>query len=183
MLAFMLSACWYSDAELDAALDAADTGTGSDADTSELVAGCPDEPEGGAPDFTLVDKSGDPWSLHELCDSVVLLVFDAYWNGAGPGTADEVQDWYESYGEQGLFPIEVVGENAAGESPTAEDLATLQSEWGISYLVLADPGFETYWEFNEESSGVLPYMVLLGRGLVIVDGDGAVNEAQLAREL
>ncbi len=117
-----------------------------------------------ARDFALVDPYGEAVHLHDFCDHQVALVAAAAWCEPCLVEAPELGEVAETYEEEGLLLVVLMGENRAGDVPDVDDLGS----WAVNYgghgnvIVLSDPGFATVADF-EPSGFELPTMELINR--------------------
>ncbi|MCB9741455.1 MAG: TlpA family protein disulfide reductase [Alphaproteobacteria bacterium] len=122
-----------------------------------------------AENFTLMDQYGDGVKLHDFCGRVVLLVSGAIWCGSCQAETGSLQALYEEKRDRGLIVIQALAENAESQDPTQEELQGWADNYGLSYPVVADPG----WAVNnryEQDNGI-PTHVLIAPGgeLIAVD--------------
>ncbi len=141
---------------------------------SEIV-GIGNAPGEVAYDFTLMDQFGDDLRLHDFCDHVVLLIASAAWMPEALWVDDEWQSWYETYRDDGLMVIGLLGENKTGGEPTLTNLQSVVADFGIEYAYVADPGFEVTASFMDGNHIALPSMTLIDRGSVVVAADTSIG--------
>ncbi len=130
--------------------------------------------------FALMDQHGEMVRLHDFCGREVLLVTSAMWCEPCQDEAPELQHWYETYADQGLMVITLLGENAGGNTPSQTDLESWATSYGLEHPVLADAN----WQVSNRWPGAyIPTMHLLGDGAVVIAGDTYVSESQLEQNL
>ena len=127
-----------------------------------------------APDFTLPDAGGAPWSLAEHRGRSVVVYF--YPAAATPGCTTQACDFRDS-----LSSLTGAGYDVVGVSPDSpEALARFAEAEHLTFPLLSDPDhavLEAYGAWGEKtmygrtSTGVL-------RSTVVVDPDGSVALAQ-----
>ena len=99
--------------------------------------------------------------MHYFCNRVVLILAVADWDASSPTRSAEVQALYEEYGEQGFFPLALLG---SGEP------SVWSEELGLTYPVLFDEGFNLFSSrfLDQIGSYQIPNFVLLKPGLEIL---------------
>lgn len=115
-----------------------------------------------APDFTLTNRlTGEPFRLHDLEDTLIVLDFFAYWCApcafSSPDLEENIQRHYAEAGgnPQGLR-VQVVSMNLEREDPASTDAFVEQV--GME-LVVDDTGFEAFGLFND--TGGIPLFVVI----------------------
>ncbi len=134
------------------------------------------EPTGHGPsdvalDFTITDQHGDRLRLHDFCDRTVLVVAAALWCGPCRRSAPQEQALFEAYAEDGLMVITLLGENASGGPPSADDVAAWVDTFELTHPVGTDRDWDIYRRFVGGPGVELPSMTLLGEGaeVLVVD--------------
>ena len=127
-----------------------------------------------APDFTLTDAGGAPWTLSEHRGRSVVVYF--YPAAATPGCTTQACDFRDS-----LASLAGAGYDVVGVSPDGpEALASFAEAEHLTFPLLSDPDhavLEAYGAWGEKSmygrtsTGVL-------RSTVVVDPEGSVALAQ-----
>ena len=127
-----------------------------------------------APDFTLTDAGGAPWTLSEHRGRSVVVYF--YPAAATPGCTTQACDFRDS-----LASLTGAGYDVVGISPDGpEALASFAEAEHLTFPLLSDPDhavLEAYGAWGEKSmygrtsTGVL-------RSTVVVDPEGSVALAQ-----
>lgn len=101
--------------------------------TSPCVAVADDEPSGPAPDFTLTDAAGKPFSLSELKGQVIMINFWASWCGPCRQEMPLLETIYQKYEPLGFTLLGVnVEENPSDGQAWLKDRP-------VSFPVLYDP--------------------------------------------
>lgn len=72
--------------------------------------------------------------------------------------------------------LEVIIENNDNVTPSQEDLVDWADNYGLTMPVLADDGASVMWRY---SSGGLPTIVLIDRGMVLSSVDEFAHEAEI----
>lgn len=123
-----------------------------------------------APDFKLLDQSGDEVKLSDLRGETVVVYF--YPRADTPGCTTQacgVRDRYDEYAKAGARVI--------GISPDeVEDIAKFAGKYDLGFTLLADPDHtvaEKYGAWGEKSMYGKKYMGVL-RSTFIVGPDGKV---------
>ena len=92
-----------------------------------------------------------------------------------------VQDFYEQYGSQGFIGIEIVTEDEGSQPADAADAAQVADEHGLTYPVLADPGWIIADLFDHD--GNLPNRALIAPGLEAIVVDENINPGLIEQYL
>jgi hypothetical protein len=95
--------------------------------------------------------------------------------------AGTVQTFYEQYGPQGFIGIEIVAENEGSQPADSADAAQIANEHGLTYPVLADPGWIIADMFDHD--GDIPNRALIAPGLEAVIIDGTVTPQMIEQYL
>ncbi len=121
-----------------------------------------------APNFELTDMYGDTVRLHDFCHMAVLVVTGAGWCGPCQEYRATMAQHFDTYFARGLMVVDLMGENASGQSPSQDDLVAWAD--GHPYAVLGDPN----WSVSNTGyvSGGIPAMSLLAPGAQVVYADG-----------
>jgi hypothetical protein len=89
---------------------------------------------------------------------------------ASTGTAE---GFYQTYRDQGFIVIDLVAENEASQPADQYDAAEVAADHGLSYPVLADPGWIVGDLFDLDDD--VPNKSLLAPGLEVVIVDATVG--------
>jgi thioredoxin-dependent peroxiredoxin len=123
-----------------------------------------------APDFTLPDQRGNPWTLSAQKGEAVVLYF--YPKDDTPGCTNQACDVRDHWSD-----FEALGVVVAGISPdSVDDHARFADKYGLPHLLLADPEravIERYGVWGERSLYGKRFMGVL-RSSVVVDRSGTV---------
>ena len=130
-------------------------------------------------DFELTDQYGDTVRLYDFCGRAVMLVGSAEWCGACRGEAPHLTELYESYREEGLMVITLLGETDSGAAPGVEHLEAWSSQYGQDFPVVADPGYSVASRFVTGGSIGLPTITLLAPGAEVLIADGYPQTADI----
>lgn len=127
-------------------------------------------------DFVFPDQYGEAVHLYDFCNQVVLLSFDAMWNGAAFPEAADLQSLTRSHDAGAFMAIEMMAENQDSDPAVGADVVAWADDNGLTFPVLAVGGFDLLESYADGSAVGIPYRVLLGPGLVIVDPGGAIGD-------
>lgn len=120
-----------------------------------------------SPDFALPDQHGDTIHLYDFCGRAVLLMADAAWSGAASQWTGHLGAMLDEYGDAGFDVVVLLGENAEGQDPTAQDLTAYAASVGLDVAVLADPGFGVVSRYGAVSE--MPRFILFTTGAEIYE--------------
>jgi peroxiredoxin len=134
----------------DTAADDADTASPPD---DIVMAPCLDTPSGTdvgdcAPDFSLEDAEGTSHRLYDFAGDIIVLDFSTMWCPHCRGLADDLEGLHTELGDQGVTVITVLHQDNRSEPPDAADLQSWIDAYGITHLVLADPGERVEADFG-----------------------------------
>lgn len=119
-----------------------------------------------AKNFTVpTQNAGESFTLHDHCDSVILLVTSAMWE---PVTVDEsasLEALYQDYKDRGLEVVLLLGENEDSDTPSQQELKSYADRNGLSFTVGSDADFEIEKRFRVDNG--IPSYTLLDRGAVV----------------
>lgn len=118
-----------------------------------------------APDFSLLDADGASHALYEHAGDLIVLDFSAMWCPHCRNLADDLQRVHETHGAQGVTVITVLHENVRSEDPSPDDLRAWTDAYGLTHLVLADPGATVEAVFGGTYQ---PNALLLDRDLTVL---------------
>ena len=141
----------------------------SAADAPGATAPCADRAVGTgiggcAPDFTLLDADGAPWTLYEHAGDVILVDFSAMWCPHCRNLADDLQALHEAHAAEGLTVVTVLHEDLASQPPDADDLRQWSAAFGLTHAVLTDPDAVVEGDWG---GFYQPNVVVVGRDLVV----------------
>ena len=117
-----------------------------------------------APDFTLLNQSGESVSLHDLRGKNVVLYF--YPKDDTPGCTAQAcgfRDQYEAFKDAGA---EVIGVS----SDSTESHQQFAAQYRLPFTLLSDAGGTIRKRYGATTMGVLP-----GRVTYVIDKDGVVR--------
>lgn len=118
------------------------------------------------PDMRLMDQFGDEVSLWQFYGSVVVVDVSTMWCAPCKILAQEVNETWHDYQEQGFMYLTLLPQNNVGEVPDQDDLNTWAEDFGIEAPVLADT-----LGFSDQISPDAQYPTLL-----VIDRDFQVAE-------
>lgn len=84
---------------------------------------------------------------------------------------------YDEYDPSEFIIITMHSENTDYETPSTEDLMDWAETYGLSTPVVAEAS--AVGDYVSGSYGI-PYQILLGPGMVVLDSDGVVAESDIA---
>ena len=123
-----------------------------------------------APDFTLPDQHGRPWSLSEHRGTPVVLYFYPRNNTSGcTSQACDVRDHWAAFEDRGTPVVGISPDSVASHHGFADSHE-------LPHTLLADPErtvLETYGAWGEKQRGGETVMGVI-RSSVVVDADGRV---------
>ncbi len=130
-------------------------------------------------DFRLVDQFGDEVSLWQFYGSVVLLDISTMWCGPCQHIAQDVNETWLDYRDEGFMYITVLPEDLEGGSVGAEDLTAWSDGYGIEAPVLAD---NEGYGYTVEPDKAWPVVMLIDRKMTVAieripPEDAAIREA------
>lgn len=152
--------------------DKADDATDDSAEQPTDCTGTGDFPQ----DVTFLDDHGDTVDPYDHCDDVVLISFGAMWDGASQEEAATLQDLHQELGGDGFVAIQALIEDMNNETPTSAELTDWADTYDLTFPVVADPDEAGLYSFAS-GSVFLPYRVLVGRGMHVVDDSGGVTDS------
>ena len=126
-----------------------------------------------APNFALKDANGDTVRLYDFCDKAVLLDFGTMWCPTCQGSASTLESWYSDYESYGFIAISAFSENSSRSAPSASDLTTWASYYGLDFPVVADPSGTTDQLYDPSSSSRPTYVLLAPGAEVVAYGSSA----------
>lgn len=119
-------------------------------------------------DFTLTDENGDPLSLYELCDHVVLIVSSTGWcPNCGQEARNITSDIYEPYHDQGLEIFYTLFEDAHENPPSQAYLNAYKKLYGLPFHVYADSTGILFQYQDTYPELYVPFNIILDKNMVI----------------
>jgi peroxiredoxin len=166
--------CWEEEDHLTcraACADGLDLTCPSDqSDACDAIVGTGNAVGDVAMDFTVPTQNpGESFRLHEHCDSVVLLVISAMWDGAVKGESAALESLHQDRRGDGLVVVLLLGENESGETPSQQELRDYADEHNLTFTVGADADFEIEDRFRVDNG--VPSFTLIDRGSVVYLAD------------
>ena len=125
------------------------------------------QPGGPAPDFTLPDHAGKPFSLAEHRGELLLLCF--YPNDFSPVCSDQLSVYQEVKGDLDAAGLRVIGISVDGTWTHR----AFRKHLGLEFTLLAD--FHPKGEVATAYGAYLPDYGTANRSLVLVEPDGTVG--------
>jgi peroxiredoxin Q/BCP len=126
-----------------------------------------------APDFTLPDADGRPFSLADLCGrKVVLYVYPA---ASTPGCTTQACDFRDS-----LVSLQAAGYQVVGLSPDEPaKLAKFRDAEGLTFPLLSDPAKEVLTAYGAYGEKSLYGKTVVGviRSTFVLDEEGTLTSA------
>lgn len=135
--------------------------------------GGPEVVDSRRPDFSLPDRNGDPRSIGDFSDRVVLLNFWATWCPPCREEIPALDRLHRALGDQGLSVVGVALEDA-------DPVRAFAAEHDVGYplLVGGREAFDIVAEYGN-GRGTLPYSVVIDRsGTIRAIHHGALTRAQ-----
>ena len=131
------------------------------------------------PDFCMEDQNGDKTSLWQFYGDVILLDISTMWCGPCQQIAEDVDETWKDYADEGFTYLTVLPEDLEGGSVDNEDLKQWADNFEITAPILADT--EGYG-YAVEPERVWPVVMLIDRNMkVLVErvspNDHAIREA------
>ncbi|MDP8222215.1 MAG: TlpA disulfide reductase family protein [Candidatus Lernaella stagnicola] len=165
LLAFVV-ACGTAEGRYDG--DAIDTGGDDDGGVGDDDASGVDDDDDINPEienFQWVDADGNEVQLYDYLGKVVLLNTGAFWCAPCKEEAPSLQnDIWEEYGDEDFVLISLIVEDAAYNPATPQTAADWRGEFGLDFVVCADPDWSLRPYFEKE---VIPFNLLLTRDFQI----------------
>ena len=116
-------------------------------------------------DFRLIDQHGAEVSLWQFYGSVVLLDISTMWCAPCQQIAQDVNETWEDYRDEGFMYLTVLPEDFEGASVGADDLDLWAENFNIEAPVMADDGGYSY---EVEPNHEWPVVMLINRKMEIV---------------
>ncbi len=131
------------------------------------------------PDFCMEDQNGDKTSLWQFYGDVILLDISTMWCGPCQQIAEDVDETWKDYVDQGFTYLTVLPEDIEGGNVDGEDLQQWAEEFDITAPILAD---DQGYGYTVEPERAWPVVMLIDRKMkVIVERvaptDHAIREA------
>jgi len=136
-----------------------------------------------AVDFERIDQFGEAVRLHDFCDRLVLVVMAAMWSGASVEAQIDYAALFDTYADDGLMILTLLGENTLGEAPGVEDLDQWVVGNGATHPVLSDPDYEISLRYLGQTAATLPQVSMIGPGGEILGISPEVSEATIVANL
>lgn len=148
-------------------------------DTPDAPADAPETPATDepalAPDFTLTDLSGEPFTLSEHRGEVVVMNFWATWCMPCLAEMPELEALQQELGDEG---VQVIG--ISQDTGGADELRPFAAELDVTYPLLPDPAFAVSTRYG--GIAALPTTIFVGRdGAIAQEEVGALSGAELRR--
>ena len=135
------------------------------------------------PDFTLPDADGNDFTLSDLRgDHVVVVDLVAMWCGPCWNMADDLEGLYQSYREDGLEVVTLIGEDQAQQNPTVADAAEWRDTGSLSSTIVVDVDGTVKHEWSRSGNFdniPMTYVVSREGTLVYFASDGELGMARL----
>jgi thiol-disulfide isomerase/thioredoxin len=146
------------------------------------------------PDFVMSDQFGGEFSLYQFYGNVVLIDMSAGWCGPCRAEAEDAQDHWVEYREEGFIIIHAMVANDNNKEPSQDWLMGWAEEYGIEFPV--GNGHKKGGDFYNDvygglysaglNQGSIPYMVMLDRELKLYDqfvGSGSLKSRDIEAAL
>jgi len=131
------------------------------------------------PDFCLEDQHGEKVSLWQFYGDVILLDISTMWCAPCQQIAQDVDETWKDYLDQGFTYITVLPEDLEGGAVGSEDLLQWAEEFDITAPILAD---NNGYGYTVEPGKAWPVVMLINRRMEVVveriaPNDHAIREA------
>lgn len=90
------------------------------------------------PDFRLMDQHGDEVSLWQFYGQVIVLDHSTYWCAVCQTLAQDVEETWQAYADQGFMYLTLLSQDNEGEVPSQEVLAEWADYFDIGAPVLSE---------------------------------------------
>lgn len=125
------------------------------------------EPGQVVPDFRLEDQFGDEVALWQFFGDVILLDVSTIWCAPCQLLAEDAEETWQEYREQGFVYVTVLQEDYEGNPPEADDLQLWVDLYELTAPVLSDPDLSG-------AGGALvndqwPAVLVIGRDLRVIE--------------
>jgi len=118
------------------------------------------------PDLRLPDQFGEEVALWQFYGSVVLIDIATLWCAPCQALAEDAEETWEDYRDQGFVYLTVMQENLEGDPPEPEDIELWVENYALTSPVLAD-GDKVAWDAIKNNA--YPAVLLIGRDLVVAE--------------
>jgi len=115
-------------------------------------------------DLRGLDQFGDEVSLWQFYGDVIVVDISTMWCAPCQEIAEDVEETWLEYKDQGVTYITVIPQNFEYETPTTEDLVAWSEAFGITAPIIADAD---NWSDNLVTGNAFPKVLLLDREMKI----------------
>jgi len=120
-------------------------------------------------DFSLMDQTGNKWTLYSHYGSIIVLDFSAMWCGYCQKAAAVAQKIQDKHKNDNVIWVTILLQNNYGQQPSLEDLNVWAAEFDMSSSPVVS-GNSTMID-NTAKSG---YNISSWPGLVVIDSDMSI---------
>lgn len=133
------------------------------------------------PDFRLKDQNGDEVSLWQFYGQVIVLDHSTYWCAVCQTLAQDVDETWREYADEGFMYITLLSEDNEGDVPTVEVLQSWADYFGITAPVLSDDAGIAALVVGAEG---FPRLQLIGRDMRLLNEQIVpTDDAQIRTEV
>jgi len=129
------------------------------------------------PDFRLFDQFDDEVSLWQFHTQVIVLDVSTMWCGPCRELAEEAEETFQAYADDGVIYLDVLAENLLGDPPSLADLNLWVGEYGLTFPVVSDP--EGAWSNPAVPLGQYPVVLVIDRDLEVYEKVDPPSDANI----
>jgi peroxiredoxin len=118
------------------------------------------------PDFRLMDQNGDTVALWQFYGQIIALDISTMWCSPCQQLADEGEETYTDYRDQGFMYVTVLPEDIEGQPTELDDLTTWTGYYGLTSVVAADP--DKAYTAPAVPDGQYPVVLVVDRTMRVV---------------
>jgi peroxiredoxin len=128
------------------------------------------------PDFCLDDQFGERISLWQFYGDVILLDISTMWCGPCQQIAQDVDETWKEFRDQGFTYITMLPEDLDGGDVGLDDVQSWADEFKITAPIVAD---NEGYAYDVEPNQVWPVVMLIDRNMEVIADRIAPNDAAI----